>query len=599
MYRGCGDGVLGAVRCGPVACALIVLCVTLLAWAGCGRDPVREIPAPGPIPQSWLAGIEGAPTNVLLITLDTTRRDRLGCYGCPLPLTPNLDRLAQRGVLFEDAIAPAPITLPSHATILTGLDPQEHGVRNNGTFALDTARVTLPELLAQRGYATGATLGAFPVEARFGLNQGFADYDDDFPVESRSREWQTIQRRADEVTRRALAWIEAHRAGPFFHWAHYFDPHYPYDPPAEYAKAGPSPYDGEVAFMDAEVGRLIDGLARLGLSRNTWVICVADHGEALGEHGESGHSMLLYGVTQRVPWILVAPEDWQRIDPRRLRGRRISDTVALRDLAPTLANALGLAQPELPASGTSLLPLLAGEGQTAGIAYTETLVPSLEYGWSELRGVRTRQWSYVRAPARELYDLRRDPGETRNLCSQMPRVAARLEEWCERFTQAGSAPLAMQTLDAAALERLRSLGYVGGGAAAAPVESPKDPKAMMGIFDQINVARTALGTQRPEAARSLLAEVLANDPENPEGLRLMGVALLRLGEWTAARDVLERLCRRVPQDVEAHTQRAWACLMAGDTAAAGPTRGSSHSPWSRSPSASGPVSRSPTTCGGG
>jgi arylsulfatase A-like enzyme/Tfp pilus assembly protein PilF len=553
----------------PVILAVGAIAIGLaaagLGLCGCGRDRSEEIPPPGEIAVPWLTQEGSAPAwNVLLITLDTTRRDRLGCYGRTPSLTPNLDRLARRGVLFENAVSAIPVTLPSHATILTGLNPQEHGVRNNGTFVLDSARVTLAELLHARGYATGATLGAFPVDARFGLDQGFEVYDDDFPAESKVRDWQMVQRPANQVTRTALAWIAAHRDRPFFHWAHYFDPHFPYEPPEPYAKQHAEPYDGEIAFMDHAVGDLVRGCDSLGLGRNTWILCVGDHGESLGEHAEKGHSILLYGVTQLVPCILVPPEDWHGLPAGRVRGRRVPQAIGLRDLAPTLANALGLSAAELPASGGSLLPLLGGQAKVPGVVYTETLVPFLEYGWSELRGVRTRRWSYIRAPQPELYDLAADPGETTNLIDRQPQVAERLSAWCDRFVAAGTGEAVTQELDPDTIERLRSLGYIATAAPRGPSRNEKDPKTLMPLFDQMNAARTALATQSLDEARRLVEEVLTRDPGNPQATRLNGTTLLRLGDWTGARRVFDELLTRFPGDFDAELQGALARVRAGD-----------------------------------
>jgi arylsulfatase A-like enzyme/Tfp pilus assembly protein PilF len=541
----------------------VSLGVVTLALAGCSRDPLSDLPTPGPIATPWLeADSPGGPYNLLLVTLDTTRRDRLGCCGDEQALTPNLDALAARGVLFEQAVAPTPVTLPSHATILTGLDPQEHGIRNNGTFVLDSSCVTIAELLRERGYATGAVLGAFPVEARFGLDQGFDSYDDDFPAESHVRAWQTAQRRADEVTRLALQWMEAHRGGPFFHWAHYFDPHFPYEPPQAYRDSGEHRYDGEVAFMDAQIGELIEGMRGLGLLERTWILLVGDHGESLGEHGEPGHSMLIYAATQYVPCILVPPESWQGLPSKRIRGRRVREVVRLCDLAPTALNALGFAQGISPGTGSSLLPLIAGTWEGPRVAYTETLVPFLEYGWSELRGVRSDRWCYIRAPEPELYDLHRDPAESQNLYGAFPEVAERLSAWCD-FLVGEDSELQLQPIDPVTAERLRSLGYVASAAPRGPSVNEKDPKKLMPLFSQINEVRTALGFHRVREAKEKAQQVLDEDPGNPEATRLLGLALLRLGEGAAARKVYDELRTAFPDDLEMRVNRARAEILAG------------------------------------
>ena len=532
---------------------------------GCAPDPVAEIPLPGPIADPWLElPAQPGPWNVLLLTLDTTRRDRLGCYGCDKPLTPHLDRLAAEGILFEQAVASAPVTLPSHATILTGLDPQEHGVRNNGTFVLPANQTTLTEVLQAAGYTTSATIGAFPVAAEFGLDQGFDLYDDQFPVANRVREWQTIQRTADEVTALATAWIgahvEKHPAVPFFHWAHYFDPHFPYEPPQEHCGAW-SNYDGEIAFMDAQIGLLLDALAAEDLRANTWIVVVGDHGESLNEHGEDTHGIFLYGATTRVPLIVVPPTSWKGLAAQKLRGERIAAVVGLRNIAPTLLNALGMERTALPACGASLLPLIAGESPGPRVVYMEAMIPRYDYGWCELRGVRTERWSYVRAPEPELYDLGSDPLELTNLALKQPNVTARLEIWCAHFATDSQGP-AMQAPSPETIAKLRSLGYLAGNSVAEPVEDCRDPKEMMRVFCGINNARAALGLGQPKDAYRLLREVLNEDPENPEANRVMGTVALRLGNAEVAVSTHEHLLQRFPGNAEFQLNLARSYLLA-------------------------------------
>ena len=542
---------------------LLVAAAALLAALGCSPDPATRIPEPAGPAGSWLevAGQDGR-WNLLLVTLDTTRRDRLGFYGGSGGLTPHLDSLAASGILFERAISPVPITLPAHATLLTGLDPQEHGVRNNGTFVLDDARVSVAEVLHEAGYATGAIIGAFPLEARFGLDQGFETYDDDFAQASQMLEWELTARRADVVTDRAIAWLEMNAAGPFFLWAHYFDPHAPYDPPEPYRGRHPDPYDGEVAFMDAEVGRLLASLGRLGLCETTWVLAVADHGESLGEHGEATHSILIYGATQEVPCILVAPQTWRGLPPEKLRGVRREEVVGLRDLAPTLMNGLGLARTALPASGSSLLPLVSGRGTGPRVVYIESLAPSLEHGWSELRGVRTADWSYIRAPQVELYDLRRDPRELHNVCDREAKVRARLAAWLDHFAAQGEESVVSLRPDAETIARLRSLGYLAGHPSPSSAGVEKDPKNLIHVHQMIYNAYV-LTDRKPLEAAALLDQALSVDPENPRAWQGMGTLYLKMGHWERAYEIFGQLMERTPDDAHLRVNRAWACLNLG------------------------------------
>lgn len=523
----------------PRAAAALLLLV-MLAAGGCSDEEDGLTADSGRADGRW---------NVLLITLDTVRSDRLGCYGYAESTSPNLDSLAARGVLFRRAVAPAPITLPSHATILTGLDPHEHGVRNNSGFALDSSQKTLTEALSGKGYATGATLGAFPVEKRFGLAQGFGVYDDDFPIAQDIAALRQVQREASDVTKKALGWIDKNKGKPFFHWAHYFDPHFPYEPPAPYAKAFENPYDGEIAKMDAALGDLIKGLERMRLLDKTWILCVGDHGESLGEHGELTHTMLIYGATQYVPCLLVPPVAWKGLPSAKIRGRVVEEVVRLKDLAPTVIDILGLETSALAASGETLIPLIEGSWEGPGAAYMETLVPSLECGWSELRGVRTSRWCYIAAPEPELYDVVSDPGEVKNVYKENPEIVRRLSALCDSFVDRD---VGLNTVapDPEAVARLRNLGYTASPVRRRSSPGGKDPKKMMHLFFKINDARTAAGTSKPDEAIDLLESVLEEDPFNPLATRLMGDSLLVKGRSAAARDLFKNYLKEFPEDTE-------------------------------------------------
>lgn len=543
--------------------SLLGILAGLLAPAGCGGGK-PQLPPPGHVQVPWIeVESAGGPWNVLLLTLDTVRADRFGCYGSRAGLTPRLDEAARRGVLFENAVAPTPITLPSHATMLTGLDPQAHGVRNNGTFVLDPKHVTLAELLKGEGYATGAVIGAVPLEGHYGLDQGFDSYDDKLPAAASDHDQQ--QRRASEITDLTLSWIKAHvdraPAQPFFHFSHYYDAHYPYAPPEPYRSNFEHPYDGEIAYVDAEIGRLFDELEKMDLLRRTWIVIVADHGEALGEHGETYHSMLIYRATQHVPFLILPPADWKGAGGS-LAGRRVRQVARLQDIAPTLANGLGLGQDKSLGTGTSLLGLVAGQNPGPAIAYMETLVPFLEYGWCELRGVTVDGWTYIKAPEPELYNLRSDPQESRNLYTKEKKLAGELAAWCEWFLGAET-ELRPQQPDQETIERLRSLGYVGNAAPSGSPVNDKDPKKLMAVYQAVLLARSALDAGDPASARATLEGALRQDPDNPEVTRLLGSALVRLGQPVEAAKAYESLRRRYPNTVQHVLDLAYCRLMAG------------------------------------
>ncbi|HPJ72604.1 MAG TPA: sulfatase, partial [bacterium] len=313
----------------------------------------------------------GDSLNVLLITLDTTRADRLGCYGCRWAHTPALDGLARAGWKFENAFTQVPFTLPAHATILTGRYPAGHGLRDNESGGLPGGIGTLPEIFREHGYATAAFVASFTLDKRFGLGRGFDLYDDRPDESSRGRELP-----ANTVAGRALAWMEKNAGRPFFCWIHFFDPHFPYDPPSAYLGAGIDPYDGEIAFMDAQIGRILDFLDRRGLSGRTLVVAAGDHGEALGEHGENEHGLLVYEGSMRVPLILRIPGRTGGIDVGRAAG--------LVDLAPSVLDALGW---PLPAgmAGQSLLD----DGSGPGECYGESLFGFYSHRWAPLYSLTT------------------------------------------------------------------------------------------------------------------------------------------------------------------------------------------------------------------
>ena len=480
---------------------------------------------------------------MLLITLDTTRADHLTPYGAEEAETPRLASLAEEGVLFERAHAVTPVTLPSHATLLTGLEPPAHGVRNNGIHHLEETVVTLPERLVEAGWRTAAFVSAAVLERRYGLAQGFEVYDDDLsaggPRELRSM----IERPASATVDAARAWLDGLPPEErFLLWVHLFDPHAPYAPPSPWSERfADAPYDGEIAYMDAEIRRL---LSHPRLAPPVVVVAVGDHGEALGEHGEQTHGMLVYDSTMRIPWLLRLPEG--------PRGLRVETPVSQTDLVPTLVDLLELERSEAPGSGRSLLPLLRGETWEPRVLYGESHVAFHAYGWARLHTLWRQGWKYIEAPTGELYDLEGDPGETQNLASERPRRAAELAAELERRTGETAQRETRRVRDRAAEERLRSLGYLGTGGRR-PEGAPRpDPKEVIGVHEDLQRVGVLLRTRRFAEAIRELRSVLVRDPGNPTALQDLGRALAETGRLDDAVEAAERALSLDPSSAALH-----------------------------------------------
>jgi len=490
-----------------------------------------------------------APLHVLLITLDTARADRFRCYGRKDAETPNVDRLADRGVLFENAIASVPLTVPSHASILTGAFPTHHGVRTNDGKLMDDPNLTLAEILREHGYATGAFLGAAVLQRHCGLDQGFDLYWDDFSGTASAGGLAYPEKRADVVVRAASDWIGRQGGKPFFAWVHLFDPHLPYDPPPPFRNAwSASPYDGEIAYADECIGKLLESLERAGVRNDTLVAFLSDHGEGLGDHGENTHGVFVYDTTVHVPLVLCGP----RLLPA---GRRIANQVRVIDIVPTILDFLGVDAPE-GIQGRSLLPLVDGAVDAPRDAYVESYYPNRSFGWSPLLALRTDTRKAIQAPRPELYDLERDPGEARNRFDASPDEAtgllARLEAWIPEISREGVAESA--SLDARTRAMLRELGYVTGSAA--PAEEGRerelpDPKDKREVLARLQTASTLVYEGNTEAALRLLDGLLREEPDSPQVLTLAGEALLRVKNYAAARDVYLKLLERDPRSEDA------------------------------------------------
>ena len=525
------------------------IAATLFFVAACAGEQTRHA-----------AGPEDA--SILLITADTLRADHVGAYGSQVR-TPAIDALARDGVLFENAITPAVMTLPSHASILTGTYPPTHGIRDNGDYRLAASALTLAEVLRARGFRTGAVVSSFVLDSMFGLEQGFDVYDDALPLR-RPNETFFPERHAFAVTDSALRFIEGAGQTRFFLWAHYFDPHFPYVAPeafaAQYPKSG---YAAEVAYLDAELGRLLAGLRSRGLMEKTLVVFVADHGEGLSDHGEESHGVFLYDETARVPMIVSFP-------PRLPAGRKVKGVVRTVDIMPTILDLAGIALPERaePAQGISLRPLIDGKGESdAGPAYSEAMVPLLMYGWSPLTFIRDSRYKYIQAPRPELYDLLADPGETKNLVAAQAAVAAdfraRLEALKKDVTRSATAAETLSP-DPEVEAKLRSLGYVSGGSRPAPTSvgtaDLADPKDMVETLDRINRIYASFGGGEFDEVVQEARSILAANPDNASVRYYLAGALVSLGQHAEALREFDALIARSPRDTEALSNKGW-CLI--------------------------------------
>lgn len=466
------------------------------------------------------------PRNVLLITIDTLRADRVGAYGYPRARTPRLDALAAAGAVFERAYAAAPITLPSHATILSGRYPPGHAARDNG-MKMSEKTPTLATELKARGFRTGAFVAAFPLDHQFGLARGFDVYSDRLPRDQAGR--QANERPAADVINEAIAWLGSMSSAPqspgpqppFFLWIHLFEPHAPYE--GDLSRPVADRYDDEIARVDREVGRLLDAL---GASRDqTLIVATADHGEAFGEHGEYAHSIFVYDTTLRVPLLVTGSG---------ITARRVPDAVTLADIAPTIMKRLGFEMKDV--DGLDLSGMMRGEALNTRELYAESFAPLLEFGWAPLRSVRSGEWKFIAAPTPELYDVVRDAAEQQNAIGARADIARALETRVARYSDASLAPNALAIGEAA--ERLRALGYAAGS-------------SQSGIGNQSAIVRADPKDKRALAAR--IAQVTSGE--------LQGAALV---------SALEAIVRDDPRNGQAHLRLAYARVAAGDCARAEP-----------------------------
>jgi arylsulfatase A-like enzyme/Flp pilus assembly protein TadD len=491
--------------------------------------------------------------NLLLITIDTLRADHVGAYGAKSGATPTLDALAARGVRFDQVQTVAPLTAPSHATILTGQYPPVHGVRNNIVFNLGSTYPTLATLLKRQGYRTAAFVGAYPVAATFGFGQGFETFDEGFhetvPGEPGA------ERRANEVVDSALKWLDpmsrpttrslmgSTASAPFFAWLHLYDPHAPYTPPSPYRErfAG-HPYDGEIAFADAQLARVFDWLHASGRDQDTLVIALADHGEGLGEHHELTHAVLAYQSTMRVPMIVAGPGV--------PAAGVVKDRVGTIDVLPTAMGLLGF-ESDRSLLGQDLRPLIAGRSLSLDSLYGESLFGRLSCHWAALREWTKGDWKLIVGHETELYDLAEDPREQRNLAAEEPdrvrHMTDELQRGLQRLAPAGDRA---QTnfISAEQEQRLRSLGYAAGSIGSRPLDDPRlpDPRTRVEFWDRIQAAMVAEGPAFVRAFEDVQA-ITRLDPDNPSAFGALAAMAYKSGNLLLAASAFARTLELDPE----------------------------------------------------
>jgi arylsulfatase A-like enzyme/Flp pilus assembly protein TadD len=505
--------------------------------------------------------------NIILITVDTTRADRMGFLGSKLGATPNLDALARQGIVFERAFSQAPLTPVSHATIFTGTYPQFHTVTDFG-HPLPSLLPSLPEILQKSGYHTAAFVGSLILDPKAnmapGFDRGFDYFDAGFhqkrgPDETR---YDSVERRAGDVVGHALTWLKKNRASPFFIWVHLYDPHAPYDPPAPYDKQFKDPYDGEIAYADGALGKLFAYLRQRGLYDRALIAMMSDHGESLGAHGESMHGIFLYDETIHVPLVFKLPG-------QLLRGRRVSSRVRLVDVAPTLLSMLSLPLPRT-LQGESLVPLMKPSTKPPADlpAYAETDYPHRAFGWSALRSMRTGKYLFVRAPKRELYEESTDTGAHHNLAAVSPAVTATLQTQLDEFhdrTSSFNEKSEQKTLTSEQTENLAALGYASSNAAG-PSKDPlegADPKDKIQISNVLHQGMIAVEDGRYGEAIPLLQHVVDDSPLISAAQMQLGVALARVRRYPQAIIALRKAVELLPDSTPAQYELGLALYETG------------------------------------
>jgi choline-sulfatase len=546
-----------------------LLCAFCLAAAMLAR---AAAPAP-PVSKSHLP-------CVILITLDTTRADRMGFLGSKRGLTPHLDALARESVVFTHAYSQVPLTTASHATILTGTYPQFHQV-NDFAVPLAVDLPYAPYIFRGNGYYTAAFVGSLVLDPETssapGFERGFDTYDAGFHRRRQDEDrYHSIERRGDEVVAHALPWLRAHKKGPFFIWVHLYDAHDPYDPPEPYkTKYAAEPYDGEIAYVDSAVGKLLDQLRTLGLYDGSLIAVMADHGEALGQHGETTHGIFLYDETIHVPLLFKLPRE-------QSAGSLVDTRAGLVDVLPTILQSVGIGVPA-QVQGESLLALLQTLGSKTATtktvaqdrpAYSESDYPHRTFGWSSLRSMRTGKYLFVEAPTKELYDQSADPNAEHNLSATSTAITDTLDGQLEVFRQKTSTTKEAPKVaaDPGLQERLNALGYVASDSSSAGMpgikETGADPKQKVDVVNLLHHAEMAREDNRFAEAVPLLEQVIALEPNLPITYLQLGTSLTALKEYEKALPILRKAVEMRPDLTVPRYQLGSALFETGDFAGA-------------------------------
>lgn len=480
---------------------------------------------------------------IVLISIDTLRADHVGAYGYRKVPTPNIDALASDGVLFERAYSHVPLTLPAHTSILSGRLPSETGVRDNIGFIVKPGERMLPQILRDHGFATAGAVSAYVLRKETGISQGFDFYDSNLPMAAQGTGLGDVQRDGAETLKVADTWLDSQTSSRFFLFMHFYEPHKPYTPPARYGQY--APYDGEIAYADELVGRLIDSLRRRGLYDRAAIILLSDHGEGLGDHVEQEHGLFIYEETMHIPLIVKLPRSDER-------GRRVAAPVQHIDVVPTVLDLLGIPRPGA-LQGRPLRSVMRGVSQSPeqGI-YSESLYGRYHFAWSELYALTDARFRYIRAPRDELYDLARDPDERRNLVAERPQARVAMRRALDGLITTAAVP-APTGVTADDRERLQAIGYVGTSASldVPPGGDLVDPKDKVDVLEDYRHAAELAGEQKYGQAIDVLQHIVAANPGMADVWQQLGNLLIRAGRLDAGVHAYERSAALTPRDISA------------------------------------------------